>query len=83
LPKKLTRGGYEERNGMRVAAKKSAGMKWFDFTGKILLVLSAALFILLLITQTLLRNGDWRTRLCPMERWEGELISDLSDLKVE
>lgn len=60
-----------------MTAKKSAGMKWFDFTGRILLFLSVALFILLLITQTLLRNGDWRMRLCPMERWEGELISDL------
>lgn len=60
-----------------MTAKKSVGMKWFDFTGKIVLFLSVTLFVLLFITQALLRSGDWRTKLCPMERWEGELISDL------
>lgn len=60
-----------------MTVKKSAGMKWFDFTGKMVAFLSITLFILLLITQVLLRSGDWRTKLCPMERWEGELISDL------
>ncbi|MGI5853428.1 MAG: hypothetical protein ACOX8I_03840 [Bacillota bacterium] len=61
-----------------MTAKKSVGMKWFDFTGKVLVFLSIALFILLLVTQTLLRSADWRVKLCPMERWEGELIKDLS-----